>query len=77
MAYTIQKPNLYANTKFAPQLAFKFVKEDKLFDDVKPDVILQRHYVIGQNLNAMQCYLMMEELNNGSRGESILKLKIN
>lgn len=35
LAYTIQKPNLYANTKFAPQLAFKFVKEDKLFDDVK------------------------------------------
>ena len=35
LAYTIQKPNMFAKSKFAPQISFKFVKEDKIFNQVK------------------------------------------
>lgn len=35
LAYTIQKPNMFANNKFAPQLAVDFIKDDVLFEDVE------------------------------------------
>ncbi|SFD07371.1 ATP-grasp domain-containing protein [Algibacter pectinivorans] len=35
LAYTIQKPNMYGGHKFAPQISFKFVKEDAIINQVK------------------------------------------
>ncbi|XMO86128.1 ATP-grasp domain-containing protein [Algibacter sp. AS12] len=35
LAYTIQKPNMFGGSKFAPQISFKFVKEDAIIDQVK------------------------------------------
>ena len=35
LTYTIQKPNLFGSSKFAPQLAFEFIEGDLLLDGVK------------------------------------------
>lgn len=35
LAYTIQKPNMHGGNKFAPQISFKFVKEDDIINQVK------------------------------------------
>ncbi|MEP3836565.1 MAG: ATP-grasp domain-containing protein [Algibacter sp.] len=35
LAYTIQKPNMFGGNKFAPQISFKFVKQDDIINQVK------------------------------------------
>lgn len=35
LEYTIQKPNLFGGSKFAPQLSFEFIDEESLLNDVK------------------------------------------
>ncbi|KAA5825609.1 ATP-grasp domain-containing protein [Algibacter amylolyticus] len=35
LAYTIQKPNMFGGNKFAPQISFKFVKQDDILNQVK------------------------------------------
>ncbi|MCF7568620.1 ATP-grasp domain-containing protein [Sabulilitoribacter arenilitoris] len=35
LAYTIQKPNMFGNSKYAPQISFEFLENDVLFKDVE------------------------------------------